>query len=181
MNKNTKILLIASIIIFVLAIIIFSLLMFTSRNADETYKNTKDPIQENTSEEFSFIDLDGKKHTIQEFTRLGTAIIFWRSDAANSLSTLELINKYYETYKNDIHFLVINTEEPYDDIQSLVAEFEYSFPLYFDTENLASKFYTLDQLPTLIFIEKNNEMNIISGGIDEDTLTANLDILAENY
>lgn len=181
MNKNTKILLIASIIIFVLAIIVFSLLMFTSRNADETYKNTKTPIQEDTIQEFSFIDLGGNKHTVQEFTGLGTAIIFWRSDAANSLSTLELINKYYETYKNDIHFLVINTEEPYDDIQSLVAEFEYSFPLYFDTKNLASKFYTIDQLPTLIFIEKNNEMNIINGGIDEDTLTANLDILAENY
>lgn len=182
MNKNTKILLITSIIIFILAIIIFSILLFASRNADKTYNIAKAPVlKDNSNQEFSFSDSNGNKHTIKEFSGLGTAIIFWSSDTEYSLSTLELINKYYETYKDDINFLVINTNEPYKDIQSLVADFEYNFPLYFDTENLASNFYTIDILPTLIFIEKNDEINIITGLTDEDTLTANLDILAENY
>lgn len=180
MNKNTKILLIVSIIFFIIAlgIFVFGKINSNKTNTNQTANNSQ-KIQE--PEEFTFTDGEGNEYKINEASELGIAIIFWSSDTENSSETLELINNYYEIYKDSIDFYIINTNEKYEDIISLVDGLDYTFPVYYDSQNKASEFYTIETLPTLIFIDKQDEIHTLNGGIDEDTLTANLDILAENY
>lgn len=181
MSKNTKILLAISIVILILAIGIFAVLTISSNNSSNTTAKQENKTTKQEPEEFTFIDNEGNKLKINEETELGMAIIFWSSDTENSLDTLELIDLYYETYKDVIDFYIINTNEKNDNIIEIVNNCNFTFPVYYDTENKASEFYSIDELPTLTFIDKNDEIHIINNGIDEDTLTANLDILAENY
>ena len=178
MNKNTKILLIVSIVVFILAIGIFAVLTLSSK--DSSTINTTETTQKEP-EEFIFTDSEGNELKINEESELGLAIIFWSSDTENSLETLELIGKYYETYKDIIDFYIINTSEKNEDIIEIVNNCEFTFPVYYDINNKASDFYSIDALPTLVFITKEDELHTLNNGIDEDTLTANLDILAENY
>ena len=178
MSKNTKKLLIFSIIIFIIAIGIFAFFQITSttKNPENTLQNSN-----NKTNEFIFTDAEGNKLKIDKTSNLGMTIIFWNSDSENSLKTLELVDSYYEMYKDSIDFYIINTNEKHKDIISIVNNCDFSFPVYYNHENTASNFYTIEKLPTLIFIDKQGEMHTINNEIDEDTLTANLDILAENY
>lgn len=180
MSKNTKILLIVSIVVFILAIGIFAFFTLTSNDT----KGNKSQTGSNTvaeTKEFTFTDNAGNELKINKENELGIAIIFWSSDTENSLETLELIDSYYELYKDYIDFYIINTSEKNDNIIEIVNNCNFTFPVYYDSENKASEFYEINTLPTLVFIEKNGESHTINDGIDEDTLTANLDILAENY
>ena len=178
MNKNTKILLILSIILFIIAIAIFA---FCKINSNTTTPKQQSSEQTSEQVEFTFTDDNGNEYKIDEESEFGKAIIFWSSDTENSLETLELIDTYYEIYKDSIDFYIINTNEKHKDIISLVNGCNFSFPVYYDSNNKSSEFYTIEKLPTLIFIDKQDEMHTLNGGIDDDTLTANLDILAENY
>lgn len=180
MSKKTKTLLIISIIFFIIALGIF---LFAKINSNKTNTNQIANNSQNVKEskKFTFTDNNGNEYKINKSSELGKAIIFWSSDTENSSETLELINTYYETYKDSIDFYIINTNEKYEDIISLVENLNYTFPIYYDSQNKASEFYTIEKLPTLIFIDKQNEIHTLNGRIDEDTLTANLDILAENY
>lgn len=181
MSKNTKILLITSIIVFILAIGIFMFLTFSSNNSSNTITNPNNEPTSKEPEEFIFTDSEGNELKINEDTELGMAIIFWNSDTEHSLETLELIDTYYDSYKDLIDFYIINTNEKNNNIIEITNNCNFTFPVYYDFNNKASEFYSIDQLPTLIFIDKNDELHTINNGIDEDTLTANLDLLAEIY
>lgn len=183
MSKKTKILLIVSIVVFILAIALFFILInMSNKPADTTAKQSSNLVQAPEEPEvFTFVDNKGNEMTINEETELGMAIVFWSSDTENSLDTLNLIDKYYEAYKDLIDFYIINTEEKNDDIVEIVNNCEFTFPVYYDPNNKASEFYSVGALPTLTFIDKNDEIHTLDNGIDEDTLTANLDLLAENY
>lgn len=182
MSKNTKILLIVSIIIFIIAVGIFAFAQITSKQNSNTPDTTNKIANEpQEPEEFIFSDHEGNELKIDDSSDLGMAIIFWNSDSENSLDTLELIDSYYETYKDSIDFYIINTNEKHQDIITIVDNCGFKFPVYYDYENKASEFYTIEKLPTLIFIDKQDEIYTVNNGIDEDKLTANLDILAENY
>lgn len=181
MSKNTKILLIVSIIIFILAIGIFAFLTINSNRTSTTNQVQNNSNETQEVEDFTFTDNNGNELKIDNSSGLGRTIIFWNSDSENSLDTLELIDSYYETYKDLIDFYIINTNEKHQNIISIVDNCDFTFPVYYDHENKASEFYSIGKLPTLIFIDKQGEIHTINDGIDEDTLTANLDILAENY
>lgn len=180
MSKNTKILLIISIIVFVLAIGIFAFFTLTSSDS-KINKNQANSNKVMETKEFTFTDNEGNELKINKETDLGMTIVFWSSDTENSLETLELIDSYYDLYKDYIDFYIINTNEKNDNIIEIINNCNFTFPVYYDSDNQASEFYEIDALPTLIFIDKAGESHIINNGIDEDTLTANLDILAENY
>ena len=181
MNKNTKILLIVSIVIFILAIGIFAILTISSNSSSNTASTQNNQTNTTEPEEFIITDNEGNELQINEDTELGMAIIFWSSDTEHSLETLELIDTYYDAYKDLIDFYIINTNEKNSNIIEIVNNCNFTFPVYYDLNNKASDFYSIDQLPTLIFIDKNDELHTINNGIDEDTLTANLDLLAEIY
>ena len=182
MNKKTLILLISSIVLLVVALFIF----IYAKLQNKPITNIADvPIKtapEEIIDEFYFYDKDNNKFKMSDFSDKPIALILWRSDAENSLKTIELLDTIYENYKNDINFLVVNTNEPDKNIIESVEGCDFIIPIYYDTENIASNYYTFKNLPSFIFIDKNGELsNQTEGTITEDKLTANLDIIAENY
>lgn len=184
MSKKSIAFLVFAIIFFVLAVGVFvyskvSLNKNTSLEEPESNAQTAEPEKE---EEFIFYNEKDEEFKISDFDGKPIALILWSSDTDNSFEIIEMVEKIYSDYKDKVNFLVINTEEKTSDITETVANCGYSFQVYYDKDNLASKYYEYEKLPTLIFFDADGkESNKIEEKISEDSFLANLDIIAENY
>ncbi len=182
MNKKNIMFLSFAILLFIIAIAIF-----IYANSNVTDNNPNNPIQNPTisskeKAEFSFYDEEKNKFKISEFNDKAMALILWSSDTENSLDIIELLDNVYAEYKDKINFLVINTNEPNNDIINLVKECNFSIPVYYDLNQEASEYYSFEKLPTLIFFEEDGTISKqTEENITEDALLANLDIISKNY
>lgn len=184
MSKKSIGFLVFAIIFFILAVGVFVYARFLSNDTGESVSNniSTNKQEETRPEGFIFYDENGNEFDISNFEGTPIALILWSSDTENSYEVIEMIESVYNDYKSDITFLVINTEEKSESITDTIANIGYSFQVYYDTENLAANYYEYTKLPTLIFLNADGtKTNQIEGSITEDSLLANLDIIAENY
>ena len=189
MNKKNIILLICAIVIFIIALAVF--IVIKNYEKDNKVDNTtkinqthKDEIieEEELPTEFNFVDSNGKQYTLNDFSDKPIAILLWRSDSENILDLIALYENYKDSYEQSINFLLINTDEPNTDIENLVNNINFAFPIYYDKDNTAVEKYNYEKLPYMIFINENGEIeNTVKETITEDSFTANLDIIAHNY
>ena len=181
MNKKNIIILVVAIIFFIVAICIF---VYANNNVSSDNENVivESEIIEEEEEPFTFYDSNGNEFSLENFDGAPIALVLWSSDTENSFEIVELIEEVYNDYKNDVNFLVINTEEPDEDIMETIEKCGYSFEIYYDLDNMASEYYSYSLLPTIIFMEADGEIsNQIESSITEDSLLANLDLISENY
>lgn len=179
MSKKSIAFLVFAIIFFVLAIGIFAYSKIIENNSEEN--NIVSQTQTDNSG-FIFYDENENSFNMSNFEGSPIAMVFWSSDTENSFEVVEMIESIYDDYKDDITFLIINTEEKTKNITETIANCGYSFQIYYDKDNLASEYYEYEKLPTLIFLESSGDIsNKIEGEITEDSLTANLDIISKNY
>ena len=183
MSKKSIGFLIFAIIFLILAIGVFIYSKVSNNDENQNVvNNTTSQAEENKPEGFVFYDENGNEFSISNYEGTPIALIFWSSDTDYSFEVVEMIEKVYNDYKSDVTFLVINTEEKSEAITDTIADIGYSFQIYYDTDNLASEYYDYSKLPTLIFLEADGtKSNQIEGEITEDSLLANLDIIAGNY
>jgi hypothetical protein len=183
MNKKTLVLLICSIVILILGVLFFLYVKESTQNLPSASNISNITDNSNAQKEtFYFYDKDGEKLSLKDFEGLPTVIILWNSTASTSLDLLELIDSYYDTYKDAITFITLNTNEESTRISSLLEDINFSMPIYYDTDLTAKEEYDFSELPYIIFIDKYGEIQkTITGTITEDALTASLDLLSENY
>jgi hypothetical protein len=184
MKKNTLILLIGSIIILLIAIFFFLHIQskLNTGNLLDTSNSTTTNTLEEAKETFYFYDTNGEKLSLKDFEGLPAIIVLWNSTSSNSLDVLQLLDSYYDLYKDTVAFITVNTNEESTRISSLLEDINFSMPIYYDTDLTARKEYNFSELPYIIFIDKNGEIQkTVEGSITEDSLTASLDLLSENY
>ena len=177
MNKKNIILLIIAIIILAISIIF---LVFTNKQTAQD-SNTV-PKSPEIDTELTFLDDKNKTYKLSDFSDKPIALILWNSDSENSLDIIQLAQEHYKEYSDSINFLVVNTKELNADIQTIVKECNFTIPIYYDTNSIASDIYSFSKLPTLIFFKENLEIeNKIESTITEDSFLANLDLITNNY
>lgn len=187
MNKKNIIFLVVAIIVFLIALAIFIFANSSSNNTtpkNDTSTKLPDVSNEDSTKpkEFTFYDSENNEYKMSDFENKPIALVLWSSDSENALSILEMIDSLYDTYKDSVTFLLVNTAEPATDIIDIVQKCNFTIPIYYDTNSIASDYYTYEKLPTLIFIEDNGEVsNQIEETLSRDALLANLDIIAKNY
>ena len=94
--------------------------------------------------------------------------------------------KYLEL-GNEIHFLMINmtdgSRETVDSASKFIADQEYTFPVFYDTESDASAAatYRAYSLPTTFFIDAEGYVIAQAiGAINADTLQKGIDMILPN-
>ena len=185
MNKKNIIILTIAIIFLIVALGIY--LYANSLKNGKKSNSTPKPITSNSKIEepvFYFFNDNGEKFSLNDFSDKPIAMLFWKSDNSKSYEIINLFEKYYEKYKNEINFLVININEANidSDIIENVKAANFSIPMYFDTDLTNTNKYNYDSLPYIIFINKNGNIDKeTSKNITENMFTANLDLLIENY
>ena len=197
MDKKSIVLLIISGIILCIAIF-FAIWSFNVdlsiakndniSNIEASTTNTVEQENKNTQEEsktqdftatytdFLLEDSEGKEIKLSDYKDHPVVVLFWSSENQDSVTMLNKINEQYDTYKENINFIAIKTEEIEEDLDGIKV------PIYVDNNKEVMKIYNVTDLPTILYITKENEVfNAKTGLTTDDALKANMDILSENY
>ena len=109
-----------------------------------------------TTPNFTVTDLDG--NTVELYDFLGKPVIlnFWASWCGPCRSEMPDIDTAYQTYGQDIQFLIVNltdgSRETIDTAADYIAQSGYTFPIYFDTSLDAASAYGAYSIPVTYFI-----------------------------
>ena len=130
-----------------------------------------------TYTDFTVEDSTGNSIKLSDYKDSPIMVLFWNSENEDSVEMLNRINEQYDNYKEYIKFIAIQTGE-----QTTAELQDIKFPIYYDKNEEIVKIYHIEELPTMLYINKENEIfNSKIGLTSVDALTANLDILAENF
>ena len=93
------------------------------------------------------------------------------------MEVLDKVELMYSDYEDKIEFFMINTAEKV----GTSLDDKYTIEIYYDTYNEAAQNYNITEVPSMIYINNQNEVfNAKTGFTTTDALEANLDILSEN-
>lgn len=141
---------------------------------------------DNTSEEpikatdFMVMNADGNKVHLSDFYGKPIVLNFWASWCFYCKEEMPLFEKSFQTYGNDITFLMINctdgTNETQEIAQSFLDKMGYTFPVYYDHDGEATYVYEAMSLPTSVFIDKDgNVIGYQPGKLTEEMLQSGID------
>ena len=105
----------------------------------------------------TFYNAAGNAITVESFRDKPVVLCYWASWATGSADTLDLIAKYYAEYSDKVHFVVINLtnseKETREAADAFLADKNYPFPIYYDTDGVCRTSYAVNTVPTTFFLE----------------------------
>lgn len=159
-------------------------------NNDGTTENTNQPEDtssesKNLSPNFTVYDMEGNEVNLTDFFGKPIIINFWASWCGPCKMEMPDFNEAYETYKDDIEFLMVNmtdgSRETIEVASSFIAESGYTFPVYYDTDYSAAITYSVSSLPTSYFLNAEGELvTYARGAINGATLEKGIDMILNN-
>ena len=194
-KKNTIIL----IIVFV-GLMIGTSVLYTSLS--EKYKPDALSLNQETSEtnsddasaaepeltlapDFTVYDLEGNEVHLTDFFGKPIIVNFWASWCGPCKMEMPDFDAAYNTYKDDIVFLMVNmtdgSRETVEVASQFIADSGYTFPVYYDTQYSAAITYSVASLPTSYFLNSQGELVAhAKGAIDAETLQRGIDMIYSN-
>lgn len=131
---------------------------------------------------FSVKDKNGNVVSLDDYSGKPVYILFFNTTQTESIEMLETLNSVYNTYKDKVVFFTVANIEEKENVQKILQEKSINIPVYYEEGLAASKTYNISAYPTSVIKDKNNSIvNQKAGKLEEDTILANLDILAEEY
>ena len=159
----------------------------TAANNSQTTESTADESESDENEltqapNFTVYDLDGNEVNLTDFFGKPIIVNFWASWCGPCKMEMPDFNEAYQTYKNDITFLMVNmtdgSRETIEKASSFIAKSGYTFPVYYDTEYSAAITYSVSSLPTTYFIDADGYLIAHArGAIDSSTLQKGIDMI----
>ena len=131
---------------------------------------------------FTVYDLDGNEVNLTDFFGKPIIVNFWASWCGPCMMEMPDFNEAYQTYKDDITFLMVNmtdgSRETVEKASTFIEESGYIFPVYYDTEYSAAITYSVSSLPTTYFIDADGYLIAHArGAIDGATLQKGIDMI----
>jgi len=159
----------------------------TAATESQTTESTADESESNENEltqapNFTVYDLDGNEVNLTDFFGKPIIVNFWASWCGPCKMEMPDFNEAYQTYKNDITFLMVNmtdgSRETVEKASTFIEESGYVFPVYYDTEYSAAITYSVSSLPTTYFIDADGYLIAHArGAIDSSTLQKGIDMI----
>ena len=117
---------------------------------------------QNPAPDFTVTDAAGNEVKLSDFRGKGVVLNFWASWGGPCKSEMPHFQEAYETYGEDLHFLMVNMSTAFGDTQAdaekLLADNGYTFPVYFDTGAQCAYGYGISGIPVTIFIDKDGNL-----------------------
>ena len=132
--------------------------------------------------DFTVTDIDGNLVNLYDFLGKPILVNFWASWCGPCRSEMPDLQKAFETYGEDIHFLMIDltdgSRETMDIAKDYIAQSGYTFPIYFDTTLIASSVYGAYSIPSTYFIGAEGQpIAYYAGAMSSAILQQGIDML----
>ena len=113
-------------------------------------------------------DAQGNTVTLDQFRGKTVVINFWASWSGPSYRELAMYQQAYDEYKDEVYFLMVNTtsddRETKEKADQMIADYGFTFPVYYDLDASAANAYQVISLPTSFFIDANGKAVAYAAG-----------------
>lgn len=149
------------------------------KEAESTGESEKDKTP---AVDFTMYDINGNAVKLSDYYGKPIIMNFWASWCGPCKSEMPDFDKAYQTYGKDIHFLMVNLTDGYQETVESASEFisqsGYQFPVYFDSDTEGAYTYGIYSIPTTFFIDKDGNMAAYAqGAINMETLQSGIDMI----
>jgi thiol-disulfide isomerase/thioredoxin len=132
--------------------------------------------------DFTVFDAQGNKVKLSDFKGKPVVLNFWASWCPPCKSEMPHFNAAYADVKDTVVFMMVDLVDGQRETQatgqSYVKEQGFTFPVYFDNQQLAARAYGIQSIPTTVLIDANGYIVTgYTGAIDEQTLRAGIQLL----
>jgi thiol-disulfide isomerase/thioredoxin len=134
--------------------------------------------------DFGMIDMNGNSVRLSDFIANGKPIVlnFWASWCPPCKIEMPDFNKVYLELGSEVQFMMVGLIDGHRETVEIgtkyIKENNYSFPVFFDTEQEGAFTYGIRSIPTTLFI--NGDGYVITsarGAIDENSLRRGIDYI----
>ena len=157
------------------------MLSFAACGEEEEAPNTQTEetteALENPAPDFTVYDREGNPVNISDMGGKPVVLNFWATWCGPCKSELPAFQQAYETYGEDINFMIIDLVSGREETKAGAMEYldaqGYTFPAYFDEDQQASMVYNLSAIPATVVINAKGEVvDSHVGAMDYDALEA---------
>ncbi len=123
-------------------------------SVDDTNKSEKSQLEGKSS--LIFVDEAGEKYTLNDFDSKPVFINYWATWCPPCRAEMPTLQKLYNEYKNQVHFLFIS-QEPFSTTTKYINENDYNMPVY-QIKSRPSGTLEYQVLPTSLLISADNQV-----------------------
>lgn len=148
----------------------------TQKNkADNSVQMTQTALaaEQQTAPNFTFIDLaTGQQVKLSDLQGKPVFLNFWATWCPPCVGEMPHIQKAYEKYNGQIHFVAISLDDEQEEAKKFLQNKGYTFPGGYGNVNELGQKYQLDAIPSSYLIDaQGNIKGKMIGAMDEQALT----------
>jgi thiol-disulfide isomerase/thioredoxin len=144
----------------------------------ETTENQPTEPSAHIAPDFTMLDKEGNEVTLASFFGKPIILNFWASWCGPCKMEMPEIQKFYEQYGEEIHFLLVSVDESLDTAKTFITDSGYTFPVYFDTTSMGGYLYGASSIPLTYFIDaQGNLAAYYMGAMSESILQQGVDLI----
>ena len=115
-------------------------------------------ISENATTDFTMTDKNGNTVKLSDYFGKPIVVNFWASWCYPCTSEMPHFEEAYKKYGDDIHFIMVNAGDSYEDAYKFASKNNYTFPVYHDSTLSGTYAYGVSSIPRTLFISSNGEL-----------------------
>lgn len=191
MNRKAKTILLAAAFALFIGIAVFAYNtlgkkvppqnnIYITRDGSEVSQTGQD--EKIKAPDFTVLDMDGNSVKLSELFGKPIVLNFWASWCSPCKSEMPEFNEVYGEVGEEITFMMVDLVDGQRETKEkgarYIKEQDFSFPVYFDTEQDAANTYGIMSIPTTIFIDKDGYIVTgAKGSIDAEALQKGIDLI----
>ena len=154
----------------------------TGKQENVEEENSENDEQYSKAPDFTVYDSESKEYKLSEFEGKPVILNFWASWCGPCKSEMPDFEEAYKEYGENIHFLMVNLTDGYQETVNSAKRFiedaGYTFPIYYDTKQNAARTYGVYSVPMTFFIDENGYIIAHgTGALDAKTLQTGIDYI----